>query len=211
MVTRGTIGIALAAVLLAGTLTAPSRGAVPGQLIKAQTLEQYEMARWALGRFDAARLRLPATSIVFATPGDARCGGSPARVHLDEDPVLVTICWNSRFIILHELGHIWEATNVPTERHTLFMDLRTNVASWASLEVPWADRGREHAANIIAWGLLEDPYPIARTYPNDPTSLTAAFVFLTDREPLHDGGQDIEPPDRSRYNQRTSAARASGR
>lgn len=211
MVARGTIGIALATVLLAGFLNAQFRGAELRHLIIAQTVEQEEMARWALGRFATAHLHLPATLIEFAGPGDARCGGSPARVHLDEDPILVTMCWNNRFMLLHELGHIWEASNIPTERHAPFMDLRADVASWASLEVPWANRGREHAANIIAWGLLEDPYPIARTYPNDPASLAAAFVFLTGREPLHDGGQDTQCPDRRRYSQRTNIARASGR
>jgi hypothetical protein len=121
------------------------------------------------------------------------------------------MCWNDSFILLHELAHVWEAHHVSHDRHERFMGLRDGVEFWASLEVAWDERGREHAANVIAWGLLQDPYLISRTYPNDPASMIDAFTYLTDVEPLHDGGRGVQQPDRSLYRGRHNPALASGR
>lgn len=89
--------------------------------------------------------------------------------------------------------------------------LRAGVLSWASDDVIWGARGREHAANVIAWGLLEDPYPISTTYPNDGFSMMEAFSYLTGAEPLHDGGEVIQPPDRSRFGETEKPPLESGR
>jgi hypothetical protein len=121
------------------------------------------------------------------------------------------MCWNDPFILLHELAHVWEAAQVPTERHQTFMDLRDGVESWAGLDVAWDERGREHAANVIAWGLHENPHPISRTYPNDNISMIDAFTYLTDVEPLHDGGAGIQQPDRSLHQDRHNPSLESGR
>ena len=109
------------------------------------------------------------------------------------------MCWSDAFILLHELAHAWEAHNLPKQRRQPFMALRSDVDSWAGAGVPWHQRGSEHAANVVAWGLLEDPYPISRTYPNDPDSLIEAFRVLTGVAPLHDGGSPIQQLDRSLY------------
>jgi hypothetical protein len=77
--------------------------------------------------------------------------------------------------------------------------------------VPWHRRGMEHAANVIAWGLLDDPYPLSRTYPNDPQSLTEAFRLLTESDPLHDGGSTVSLPDRRLYEGRSNPPLESGR
>lgn len=165
--------------------------------IEAQESGQQEMAEWAIDRYAEAGFDLPQLVITFAGRDLSDCDGAPGRVYLDHDPIEIRMCWNSELVLLHELAHVWEAHNVAAAEHEPFMAMRAGVVSWASLDVAWSERGREHAANVIAWGLLEDPYPISRTYPNDPDSLRAAFQFLTDREPLHDGGAAIQLPDRS--------------
>ena len=122
------------------------------------------------------------------------------------------MCWNDHFILLHELAHVWEALNVPAAKHEPFMDMRTDATSWASSDVAWAQQGREHAANVIAWGLLDNPYPISRTYPNDPDSMLTAFDFLTEVSPLHDGGQGVQEPDRQFFTtERANPSLESGR
>ena len=78
-------------------------------------------------------------------------------------------------------------------------------------DVAWAARGREHAANVIAWGLLENPHPISTPYPNDIANMIDAFNHLTDADPLHDGGPGIQHPDRSLIDGRSNPPLESGR
>jgi hypothetical protein len=181
-------------------------------MVHADSAEQRAMAEWALGRYQDAGLELPPLVIEFAGRDLAQCDGAPGRTYLDGMTTLVKVCWNDRFILLHELAHVWASRNLPDAKHEPFLAMRANAVSWASSEVAWAQRGSEHAANVIAWGVLEDPFPISRTYPNDPDALRDAFVFLTGMEPLHDGGPDIEEPDRHFFSsERTNPRLESGR
>lgn len=202
----------LAAVLAAGALLtgspAPDASSV---IVVSGTAVQQEMAEWAVGRFTEAGLQLPAAKISFPGQDLSGCGGSPARAYLDREPVEVRMCWGSEMILLHELAHIWEAHAVPQDRHEPFMTMRDGVKSWAGLDDEWAERGREHAANVIAWGLLEDPYPISRTYPNDPDSLMEAFRVITGTDPLHDGGPRMPAIDRTLFEGRATPPVESGR
>ena len=166
--------------------------------ISVQEPGQLEMVDWALSRFDAAGLELPPLLIRFPDRDSPLCDGIQGRTFLSTDPIEVRMCWNSEFILLHELAHVWESANFPTDNHGRFNEMRHDVESWASPDDPWKTQGREHAANVIAWGLLEDPYPISETYPNDIASMVEAFHFLTGVSPLHDGGDGIQHPDRSR-------------
>lgn len=193
------------------TLQAESARPRPVIEIETQNRAQLEMARWAIHRFEEAGLGLPDLKIVFPE-GDLRpCNGAPATALTNQQPVELRICWNDKFIVLHELAHAWEAHNLPLDRREPFMALRSDVDSWTGADVPWPQRGIEHAANVIAWGLLEDPYPISRTYPNDPDSLKQAFRLLTDIEPLHDGGSPVTTPDRRLYEGRVNPPLESGR
>ena len=118
-------------------------------VVSADTPEQRSLAEWALERYERAGLALPPLTIVFAGQDRAACDGSPARTYFDETP-MVKMCWNDRFMLLHELGHVWVAQNVPPADHVAFMQMRDDVRVWADTAVPWADRGSEHAANVIA-------------------------------------------------------------
>jgi hypothetical protein len=169
------------------------------------------MTEWALSRYAEAGLDLPPLVIRFVGPDLSSCGGAQGRAYLGRDPVEIRMCWNDKFILLHELAHVWAAHHLPTERRETFMEGRDGVESWADADVAWEERGSEHAANVIAWGLLESPYPISRTYPNDVTSMIGAFTLLTDTEPLHDGGPGIQHPDRSLYRGRHNPPLDSGR
>ena len=179
-------------------------------VVSADTPEQQSLAEWALQRYEKAGLELPPLTIVFAGRDQTACDGSTARTYFDETP-MVKMCWNDRFILLHELAHVWVAENVPPANHAAFMKMRDDVQVWAGTAVPWANRGSEHAANVIAWGLLEKPYPISRTHPNDKVSLHEAFEFLTGGEPLHDGGPDQRTPERVTFVGRSSPPLESGR
>jgi hypothetical protein len=198
---------------LAATVLLPGGGieAPHPVTVDAHDPAQVEMVDWALGRFAEAGFDLPPLAIRFPGRDLALCDGSQGRVYPDRDPIEIRLCWNDEFILLHELAHVWEVLNVPADKHVPFMQMRDGVLSWASRDVAWVERGREHAASVIAWGLLEEPHPVPGMYPNDPDSLVAAFQHLTDRDPLHDGGQPIQVPDRSFFDGRSNPPRASGR
>lgn len=200
----------VATLLLSGLL---SGTAASQEDVTIATLEpgQQQMVERALDRYAEAGLDLPPLVIRFPGRDLSLCDGSQGRVYLDHDPIEIRMCWNSEFVLLHELAHVWEAHNVAVAKHEPFMAMRDGVVSWAGLDVAWDELGREQAANVIAWGLLEDPHPIPRTYPNDPDSMLAAFRFLTDGDPLHDGGPPIQTPDRILYTGRSNPSLASGR
>ena len=183
----------------------------PRVVIDAADAAHAAMAEWALERFDAAGLELPPLLVAISGRDQSFCGGVPARAFPQAQPAEVRVCWDDAFILLHELAHIWEAHNLDPERRVGFADLREGVEAWRDRDVPWEARGAEHAANVIAWGLLEDPYPISRTYPNDVASMLEAYRDLTGRDPLHDGGAGIQLPDRSQYQGRANRPLESGR
>lgn len=179
--------------------------------IEVREPHQLHMAEWAIGRYAEAGLDLPSIVILFPGRDLSLCDRARGRIDLDRDPIEIRVCWDSEFVLLHELGHAWEARNVAASEHGPFMAMRDGVSAWATLDVAWAERGREHAANVIAWGLLEDPYPISDTYPNDPDSMLDAFRFLTGVDPLHDGGPPIQLPDRTLFEGRSNQPLESGR
>ncbi len=160
----------------------------PALSIVAGSEDERASAEWAVARFGEAGLDLPSIVVEFVGPSLDPCGGARARAHRDVDPALVSVCWGSPFVLLHELAHVWEVRSVSSDQQRRFMETRIGVTSWADRNDGWAERGREHAANVIAWGLMEDPSVIGRTYPNDRESLEAGFEILTSRKPLHDSG-----------------------
>jgi hypothetical protein len=196
----------------------PGAGGVPVKVdtaplvsITAASEEDRALAEWAVSRFVEAGLELPSIVVEFVGPSLAPCGGAQATARLAHDPVVVSVCWGSPLVMLHELAHVWEADEVSSEERQHFMLSREGVSSWADPADAWADQGREHAANVIAWALMEDPVVIDRTYPNDRTSLEQGFAILTGREPLHHEGGEPVMVDRSEFDalaaQRTAALR----
>ncbi len=180
-------------------------------VVKTGTASQRASVEWAIGRFSDAGMVLPRIIVEFPGRDLSGCDGAPGRSYLDQSPIVIKMCWNDRFILLHEFAHVWEANNVFASKHRPFMAIRLNVESWASRDVEWELRGREHAANVIAWGLLVDPISVSDTYPNDPASMTAAFKILTDRVPLHDGGSGVQIPDKSLFQGRSNPRLELGR
>lgn len=89
------------------------------------------------------------------------------------------------FLILHELAHAWDATMLTPARRAAFLELR-GLEEWRSDDPDrWHTRGAEHAAEIIAWGVIDRPVRILRIEPNDCASLHAGYVALTGVAPPH--------------------------
>jgi hypothetical protein len=91
----------------------------------------------------------------------------------------------ARVAILHELGHVWILDRVgdETKRQLLSVSGRE---TWGNEDMPWADRGVEYSAEVLAWGLLDQAIPMVRFAAPPCAELTAAFEVLTGNAPMRD-------------------------
>ncbi len=139
--------------------------------------DQLRLVRWAIGRFEVARLDPPDVEVRFHEDL-SECGGTTGyaadgtvdmcTTHVDE---------LSRGTLLHEMGHIWLDANVPAELKSRFLRLR-GLDAWNSREEPWALRGYEQGAEIISWEIGDRAFMPA--IPNNaPSEVDAAFELLT--------------------------------
>ena len=144
------------------------------------TPAQQAMARWAVGRFEANGLRLPALEIRFhrSTNGcDGRMGGySNGTADLCGEH----INWISRRTLLHEMAHGWVESTASSDLKYRFLRLR-RLETWNDHDADWEERGTEHAAEIISWALDGQPTGVQQpSIPrNDPGQLAAAYELLT--------------------------------
>lgn len=93
---------------------------------------------------------------------------------------------SSRVATLHELGHVWMLDNVDTTTQSELLSL-SGRTTWLGTDVLWVDRGVEYAADVIAWGLLEEEVDMVRIRSTWRDELTAAFCLLTGSSPLRSG------------------------
>jgi len=173
----GTVSVAAIAFSGVGTSRPGEVSAPRGVTVSGGTVEQQELAHWAIGRFEAAGLELPPIEIRFHAGGGG-CGGhlgySRGEI-VDVCSTLVNLM--SRRIVLHELAHAWAAVNVTGATRERFLSLR-GLDNWNDVAVPWNERGFEHAAEVIAWAIGERI--LTPTLPDvAPEQLAAAYRALT--------------------------------
>jgi hypothetical protein len=147
------------------------------------------LARWAFDRFDQAGLELPPLSLSFHDDRAACEGnfgyyrsGAPASVDLcgfNWDRFLIT----PKKTLLHELAHAWAYQALDSETRNRFLDLR-GLDTWQDNSVSWKEHGTEHAAEVIAWGLMDEELFLTSISGTESPQLAEAFVLLTGREPL---------------------------
>ena len=143
---------------------------------------------WGLDRFRDAGLTLPAMAITVHD-NDAACDGN-SGLYLPNDPVEVHLCTPgpvdarpARLTTLHELAHAWAELQLSAAERAAFLELR-GLDVWYDPRVPRHERGAEHAAEVISWGLMDEMIPIIRIYDAEPTRLSEAFCLLVGRAPL---------------------------
>ena len=105
----------------------------------------------ALDRFDEAGLELPSL-IIEVHDSRSGCDGNGGLFQWGNEVARVELCAPETFVIFHELGHAWELTHMTDEDRNAFLE-SANLAKWDDRSIPWKERGREVAANIIAIGL----------------------------------------------------------
>lgn len=133
-----------------------------------------ELIGWAMVRFDAAGLDLPALEIQFHTNSEG-CRGN--RGMYNSGLRRVDMCVKQPLVLLHELGHAWADRNLDADRRAAYVAAQ-GLESWNDAETAWAQRGFEHAADSIAWALLEEP--IRMLTPDGPIAQRAeVYQMLT--------------------------------
>lgn len=165
-----------------------------GEIIVEETLDPTDegVVDWAVDRFREARLPLPSIRVSFHGDSDL-CEGAQGGYRTEQGVSRVLICipelGSSRErklkrTLLHEFAHAWDVHFLTDETRVAFMELR-DLEGW-SFDVPYAERGREHAANTITWGLMDEPVlfgPFASPTPWEAQH--SGYLTLTGAEPPH--------------------------
>jgi hypothetical protein len=145
-------------------------------IIHTENEGQRERAIWALGRFEEAGLELPSLTIHLHSD-QAECGGGNGYLtDLPGGEFLIHSCGNE-FTLLHELAHAWDMHALDDDTRDSFL-VDAQATTWRNDE-NWYLAGGEHAANTIAWGLLEERINQTRTRPYDTNSMLKGFEILT--------------------------------
>jgi hypothetical protein len=147
--------------------------------------EHLELVRWAVGRFERAGMRPPAVDVHFHPDTSGCYGHIASKLDGRVDICVVIVSEIARDALIHEMGHVWIDRNVSTSARERFLAMR-GLTAWDELDVPWDDRGYEHAAEIIAWG-LGHRYLAPSIPDRDPARLAPAFELLTGVAPPNPG------------------------
>ena len=145
-----------------------------------------DVIRTCIGLFDDAGLSLP--SIRFVSFDDpAECRGREGMVVDRPEGLELRLCHNEatptlEWVIIHELAHCWDRHELADDVRRAFVDLR-GLPGWR--EGAWHERGAEHAAEVMVWGLIDRPVRPGHIDQNSCDELTDGYVTLTGREPLH--------------------------
>jgi hypothetical protein len=208
--TRLGLAIALSAVVVATPVLASAADATTSQSVGRVAAAQLnppvepvradgiDLAAWALDRYARAGLDLPEVEI-RVHEGLAVCDGSfglhtpgnaGSRIDICTDPQV-----DPHWIILHELGHAWAAANLSDSQREDVVEMR-GLEAWNDPGARWNQRGTEHAAEILAWGVAETSRLPGRIADHDLGSVTEAFQVLTGTEPICDtnGAAQQAPP-----------------
>ena len=129
----------------------------------------------ALDRFSALPGALPPLENRIHEEGG--CRGHSGLFRTGPERWQIDLCEVTPWVILHEMGHAWTALHLTDQQRREF-SRRWGLESWHDPDTPWRLRGAEHAADTIAWGLLEEP--VGCHLPNGPIAhRLQAFRQLT--------------------------------
>lgn len=155
---------------------------------------------WAFLRFREAGLVEPRISKIHFGSESPGCASRSGWTRQTDNGVEVAICLDddricqpgngspltapSKFCTLHELAHGWLIEYASEETRSAFLD-HAGLDRWIPAEeTPWHQRGVEYAAEVVAWGLMDDVLDLIRLESPDCEQLEARFTILTGIDPL---------------------------
>ncbi|MBT8212404.1 MAG: hypothetical protein KJN71_04570 [Acidimicrobiia bacterium] len=168
--------------------------------VQSWTPEAEALLAWGIDRFGLAGLTAPSIRSVGFSPNVACTGAAGVAVDNADGSGEFVLCTNAdqfclpdrgecsdyataaRLGLLHELAHVWLLANLDRETEDAFIEMM-GLETWQSGSVPWQERGAEQAAEILAWGLMDERLDLVRIGNPSCEAATAAFVVLTGTEP----------------------------
>jgi len=202
------IGVPAAHLTVAAPAQPPSSGAAvvpatvaapaPGEIIPAvdhvgfvdMPPEFVVLANWATGLFDEAELELPPLRFIYHGVDEQECGGYPGHHVVEGDVSVIELCRDEinlpvKVLVIHEIAHAWARHSLTDERRDAFQAVR-GWDHWHDYEAAaWYENGTEQAAEIMVWGLLDQPIKIMRINDASCDQLDAGYRALTGAAPLH--------------------------
>ena len=152
---------------------------------------------WAVDRFGAAGLAPPKIGTVTFTIYSDFCDDALARTMITDDSRDLFFCFHTedacddagctrftrrtREAVLHELAHLWMHENLNETTRGRFTE-HVGLDAWSDRGVEWPERAAEHAAEIIAWGLMDEPMQMVRIGDPAQDALQAGYRLLTGRD-----------------------------
>jgi hypothetical protein len=182
--------------IVTGTVTTPGGHGID---IHNGTKALEDLLAWGFGRYESAGLPEPRMDTVTFQPS-RRCEGLSGRVLDDGNRRELFVCMYEsdictrierpcetpatavRVAFLHELGHAWMIDNLTEEMEQNLLEISGRDV-WDDHDVPWVARGVEYAAEVLAWGLLEEPLTMVRIGSPPCTELVAAYEAITGNPP----------------------------
>lgn len=180
----------------------------PVDLVNAEPAHE-ALTRWLVDRYAEGGLAFPDVRAIWfppspdctgrsglAIPDDARYDGRHTAVLCQRADDLASAATESGWAIsavtagLHELGHLWLLDHVDPATEEAFT-ARVGLDDWYGADDAWRERGVEHAATTLAWGLAgtaDARYPLLP--PPGCDELAARYELLTGQPPLTACGPD---------------------
>ena len=161
------------------------------------TRSEAELVAWARGRFSAAGLDAPAVIVAF-TPGPENCGGFQGRYYSATETVSVCVDEHASDLVLRTTVVARDVACVDTPspgrgEPRRFVELR-NTPTWDSWDFAWSDRATEHAAVVMAWGLMDVRTFVRPVGDTSRRALEESFRLLTGVDPINDGSVPSSEP-----------------
>lgn len=169
-----------------------------------------EALSWGLERYAMAGLEVPPIGSATFTVQSKMCDDIRARylptargVELELCMDERTACWENPpeadpevceghcpahvpgvlAIVLHEIAHAWLDANLATIDTEGFLE-HAGLEAWRDRDLAWDENGVEHAADTIAWGLMDRDIEMLRLGQPTAEELTRGFRLLTGTDPL---------------------------
>ena len=178
---RGTAPLLAIAILLAPA-------ADDAEVIDPLSAEALDLLDWAEARYESAGLEFPDVEVLVHDTTDP-CRGRLGRYRRTDNGVSIHLCDLdggdpdfTRHVVLHEFAHAWTAINLDANQIDAFLGLR-GLEAWSSQEVAWDERGIEHAAEIIVWGINGRSHDLVSIDSGSDSELAIAFRYLTGLHP----------------------------
>ncbi len=163
------------------------------------------LIEFGMTRFHEQGLQLPDLRIEFLH--DIRyCNGHLGLYY--ELELRLRMCSLDKKTMLHELAHAWANLNLSDEEKAAFSSSRD--LRWNDRSDAWRERGTEHAAEIIAWGLADQGYSVRWVSTEAGVSVSdfrlitigngnvealhRGFVLLTGMEPMFRSSIELSSP-----------------